>query len=961
VERQLIACCSRRRDEYDPLRRRQPLDEDTGTRSPKTDKSWRPTASGFREEFSPLSNRKQKTMNRPYVLPNRKAFADYIARIFLKYRQDDRDNEGAPPSSTRELFPYQKLVRDYLQIETPYRGLLLYHGLGSGKTCSSIGVAESLLSERKVVVMLPASLQSSYRAELRKCGDPIYILNNHWRVQVIRSEADKVAPKSLGIPDEFLAKQGRYFITIPGAEPNYKTLPLDIQKGIDEQVSAIIDSRYTFINYNGLNSENIRKIIPDEDPSTSHVFDDHVIIVDEIHNLISRIVNASDIGRRLYDALMNAKNCKIVGLSGTPVINRPNEISYLMNLLRGPIEQISIPMKAMDKWDEPGMTTFFRKIPEVDSVEFNSIKRIIMVTRNPEHFKSVYNEKGERVAVQYNKEGVALEPEAWVKSFRDRFVTEFKGEMGEITVQNLTALPTDLKEFASMFLDGLKIKNPLLFQRRIQGLVSYFKGADEKLLPKRVDDDKVLEKVEMSEEQFTRYLEVRWQEIQRESKKAQKGPEALDENFSSYRVMSRLICDYMIPKDIRGTSEDSKEDEQIPKPEILQKLKDNPDRFLSEGALNVFSPKFKKALKNIKESVGTSEAGFRNQFVYSQYRELEGLGVFSAILSANGFQEYKLVKQDGKYVEDPSLDPNVPAYCFYTGKEDAEVREIMRFIFNEEWSGIAAQYAQHAQSIKDSIQKRGGKKLLCVILGSASAAEGLNLRNVRHIHILEPYWNPARHDQVIGRGIRIGSHLKRERLDGTLEDVPESERTIRISFYMSVFSKDQESATEYPNIVPIRRADSIPKRYDRPDTEVKPPEAFMSSDEFLYEIAFEKERIAKGIALLLKQAAVDCEVHRKLHSREQPVIQCLRFDSTVGPEDIAAKNSYKSDYPDETYLRNLMKRARRLQKIKIKDIVFLVDKDSKEVFDLPSYEEDNKRLLRIGLLRQDRIQFFTYV
>ena len=899
-------------------------------------------------------------MSRPYVLPNRKAFADYIARIFLKYRPEDKDNEGAAPSSTRELFPYQKLVRDYLQIETPYRGLLLYHGLGSGKTCSSIAVAESLLSERKVVVMLPASLQSSFRAELRKCGDPIYILNNHWRVQVIRNEADKVPAKALGVPEELLNRQGRYFITIPGAEPNYKTLPLDIQKGIDEQISAVIDSRYTFVNYNGLNSENIKKLIPDEDPSTSHVFDNHVIIVDEIHNLISRIVNASDIGRRLYDALMNAKNCKIVGLSGTPVINRPNEISYLMNLLRGPIEQIVLPLKKMERWDESGMTSFFRKIPEVDTVEYNSIKRTVMLTRNPDHFKSVYNEKGDRIAVQYTAEGTALEPSAWVNTFKDRLMAEFKvGEVGDVSVNYLTALPTDIKEFASMFLDGLKIKNPLLFQRRIQGLVSYFKGADEKLLPKRTDDDKILEKAAMSEEQFTRYLEVRWTEIQRESKKAQKGPEALDENFSSYRVMSRLVCNYMIPKDIRGTSEDTNEEEEIGKPEILQRLKDNPDRFLSEGALTTFSPKFKKALKNIKESVGADD--FRNQFVYSQYRELEGLGVFAAILSANGFQEYKLVKQDGKYIEDPALKPNVPAYAFYTGKEDAEVREMMRFIFNEEWSGLTAQYAQHAQSIKDSIQKRGGKKMLCVLLGSASAAEGLNLRNVRHIHLLEPYWNPARHDQVMGRGIRIGSHLKREKLDGTVEDVPEADQTIRISFYMSVFSDDQASATEYPNIVPIRRADSIPKRYDRPDTEVKPPEAFMSSDEFLYEIAYEKERIAKGIALLLKQAAVDCEVHRKLHSREQPVLQCLRFDSTVGPEDLAARNSYKSDDPDESYLRNLMKRARRLQKIKIKDIVFLVDKDSKEVFDLPSFEEDKQRLLRLGVLRQDRIQFFTYV
>ena len=91
-----------------------------------------------------------------YVLPNRKAFADSIVRMYKKYRepasQEDEDIDLCQQrtGTGRELFPYQKLVRDYLLVETPYRGLLLYHGLGSGKTCASIAVAESLLTKQKV-------------------------------------------------------------------------------------------------------------------------------------------------------------------------------------------------------------------------------------------------------------------------------------------------------------------------------------------------------------------------------------------------------------------------------------------------------------------------------------------------------------------------------------------------------------------------------------------------------------------------------------------------------------------------------------------------------------------------------------------------------------------------------------------------------------------------------------------
>ena len=76
-----------------------------------------------------------------YILPDRKAFADSVTRIFKNYRAKDigpADSEDKDvdlcivrTGPGRELLPYQKLVRDYLIAETPYRGLLVYHGLGS--------------------------------------------------------------------------------------------------------------------------------------------------------------------------------------------------------------------------------------------------------------------------------------------------------------------------------------------------------------------------------------------------------------------------------------------------------------------------------------------------------------------------------------------------------------------------------------------------------------------------------------------------------------------------------------------------------------------------------------------------------------------------------------------------------------------------------------------------------------
>ena len=57
--------------------------------------------------------------------------------------------------------------------------------------------------------------------------------------------------------------------------------------------------------------------------------------------------------------IYHAKNTKVVLLSGTPVINYPNEIAYLMNLLRGPIERVLINTSSVISWDEGMMTSFF--------------------------------------------------------------------------------------------------------------------------------------------------------------------------------------------------------------------------------------------------------------------------------------------------------------------------------------------------------------------------------------------------------------------------------------------------------------------------------------------------------------------------------------------------------------------------------------------------------------------------
>ena len=62
---------------------------------------------------------------------------------------------------------HQQFVLDHFKKNNP-RGILLYHGLGSGKTITSIGVAE--LYSNDVVCIVPASMRTQWQKELKNVG-----------------------------------------------------------------------------------------------------------------------------------------------------------------------------------------------------------------------------------------------------------------------------------------------------------------------------------------------------------------------------------------------------------------------------------------------------------------------------------------------------------------------------------------------------------------------------------------------------------------------------------------------------------------------------------------------------------------------------------------------------------------------------------------------------------------------
>jgi hypothetical protein len=77
--------------------------------------------------------------------------------------------------------------------------------------------------------------------------------------------------------------------------------------------------------------------------------------------------------------------------------------------------------------------------------------------------------------------------------------------------------------------------------------------------------------------------------------------------------------------------------------------------------------------------------------------------------------------------------------------------------------------------------------LVKVILISMAASEGLDFKNIRQIHILEPWYNMNRTEQILGRGVRNFSHC----------DVEFEDRNVEIYLHGTLLDRDEEAADLY--------------------------------------------------------------------------------------------------------------------------------------------------------------------
>tara|TARA_Y100000768_G_C23988921_1_gene690797 strand:+ start:1438 stop:4800 length:3363 start_codon:yes stop_codon:yes gene_type:complete len=517
-----------------------------------------------------------------FIHNNKIGYLKDIKMKLLKYlesrEKSDFEKESSCEQSDKEsgFHPliHQDIVKQYLNAYTPYRGLLLYHGLGSGKTCTSIGIIESMKSSNlKIFILTPASLQKNYKTQLQFCGSEIFRNNNRW--EYVTFPQDNTKEKFIKqvryltkLPLKYLNKKNGVYLlkkkigNISDENVEYNNFGNVNDNELSEQIKVMIENRFNFINYNGISmkmwNNKYKKNVKDFNP-----FNNSLIIVDEAHNFVSRIVNKLNIKKKsvsteIYDNIISAENCKVVLLTGTPLINYPSELGVLFNLISGTYNVIELKCTRPDNDDSKLKLSEFKKILNdvitIDYINYIIKTNTLQIIKNPYGFVNTPNDK-----IIYDFDNTITTEE-----LKSEIVKKLKQNGYKIVlledkgIKKYNKFPDTEEEFNKLFIDSRtnKLTNKRYFQNKITGLVSYI-GDKKELMPKieypkkedldksqYKDEEIFIEELEMSEFLMSEYSKARSRERDMDNNK-KKGK---DNQTSSYKIYSRAACNFVFPE-----------------------------------------------------------------------------------------------------------------------------------------------------------------------------------------------------------------------------------------------------------------------------------------------------------------------------------------------------------------------------------------------------------------------------
>ena len=620
-----------------------------------------------------------------------------------------------------ELSPNQLFVRNFLSFQTPYNSLLLYHGLGSGKTCSAISVSEEMrdylkqlgITQRIIVVASP-NVQENFKLQLfdeRKLKQ----IDGLWNLR---------------------ACTGNKYLK----EINPMNMKGLSKEKVIRQIKRIINNSYLFLGYTEFANyiQNISKVT-EENPKKKKMevirklkkhFNNRLVVIDEVHNIrITGEKQDKRIAQELLKLVSYVDNLRLLFLSATPMYNSYKEIIWLLNIMNKNDNRSTIELK--DVFDSNGNLLIG---PDGTNIGEELIKRkstgYVSFVRgeNPytfpyRIFPSLFSIQNTFKELTYPKKQLNGKDILQPLEHLDVYVTN----CGSFQQIGYNYIIDSIKEKASNKKEGLPSFENLdtfgytILQKPLQALNMLY---PTKLL--QDDSPKFDSKILLGSEGLKRCM--KW-----------------------------------------------KETTNPPTRNNFEYKNDDFGKIFSPENIGKYSGKIKNIVDNIYNSDGIV-------LIYSQFID-GGVIPMALALESIGFTRFgNKASNLFKTSQHPVIDSKT-----YLPKDKmdnpGEFRPATYTLLTGE-KALSPDKVYDLKNLTDEDNKNGEK--IKVIIISMTGSEGLDFKNLRQVHIMEPWYNLSLVEQIIGRAVRNCSH----------KQLPFKERNVEIFLYGTLLNNEDDEAVD---------------------------------------------------------------------------------------------------------------------------------------------------------------------
>lgn len=622
----------------------------------------------------------------------------------IDYTIDDKCS-----SKSFNLSNYQRFIKTFMSPETPYNGVLLFHGTGVGKTCSAVQIAEQFKDfyPHKIRVILSQSIEDGWKRTIFSPDKD----GNQCTKNTYRQLLERANKESL------------------------------IRKTQVRQVNKIIKTKYEFYGYQKFSNtlNNIKKTYVKgakglkkrelEIKAIDETFSNSLLIIDEVHNI--RLEESTDKDIRnvianINDVITHSNHLKLVLLSATPMFNRSNEIVFLLNLL-------------------------------LKNDNRNPIKTPL--------FSQSGNMTEEGAAILLNKS------RGYISYIRGEDPITFPVRLypNEIDIDKEYIYSNDTNNYPKLTFK----KNPIPEEESLKFLIirySLFLSWQQQIYNVSIKHIKTEKLTIMQDIEFTQLSNIVYPENPKNKSKNLK-------EFYGQKGFSNIFN-----TDSNGKISYKKE--------IIQHYKYAP---LDYEIIQNYSSKIFTILNSIVDiSFNHKFARKGIVFIYTRYL-FSGALPLAIALEHMGFQ-----KHGGSNILDfPEYKKSSkPGTCkreklSYNGLPESDKSKTNKQFKRGKYIILSGNQTYSKNNTKElhiaiSDSNKDGEEIK-IIIGTEVASEGVDLKYIREIHIMDPWRHLNKTEQIIGRGIRYCSHA----------NIKELHRNVTVYLHSGVSDPTIESTDTY--------------------------------------------------------------------------------------------------------------------------------------------------------------------